>query len=186
MCCALGLELSARQALSFDSRFWQSLEPSRAHLSTLDMRRENTSCSCRLSTREDVALRSSVDIRQVTIPQSSPWLVRNRISCRARSTCSSCRRWRSSRCTAGASRSASSRSRATCCRSTRARSTRRCTASSSRAGSTREWDASENNRQAKYYRLTRNGRRQLVEERENWARMADAVTRILQTRSSEP
>jgi transcriptional regulator len=44
-----------------------------------------------------------------------------------------------------------------------------------------EWDASENNRQAKYYRLTRTGRRQLVEERENWARMTDAVTRILQT-----
>jgi PadR family transcriptional regulator, regulatory protein PadR len=44
-----------------------------------------------------------------------------------------------------------------------------------------EWDASENNRQAKYYRLTRNGRKQLLEERENWARMADAVTRILQT-----
>jgi len=44
-----------------------------------------------------------------------------------------------------------------------------------------EWDASENNRQAKYYRLTRTGRKQLLEERENWARMADAVTRILQT-----
>ena len=40
---------------------------------------------------------------------------------------------------------------------------------------------SENNRQAKYYRLTRTGRRQLTEERENWARMTDAVTRILQT-----
>ena len=44
-----------------------------------------------------------------------------------------------------------------------------------------EWDASDNNRQAKYYRLTRAGRRQLTEERENWARMTDAVTRILQT-----
>jgi PadR family transcriptional regulator PadR len=44
-----------------------------------------------------------------------------------------------------------------------------------------EWDASENNRQAKYYRLTRNGRKQLVTERENWERMADAVTRILRT-----
>ncbi len=47
-----------------------------------------------------------------------------------------------------------------------------------------EWDASENNRQAKYYRLTRTGRRQLTEERENWARMTDAVTRILQTEQS--
>ena len=44
-----------------------------------------------------------------------------------------------------------------------------------------EWDASENNRQAKYYRLTRTGRKQLLEERENWARMADAVARILQS-----
>ena len=44
-----------------------------------------------------------------------------------------------------------------------------------------EWDASDNNRQAKFYKLTRKGRRQLAEEREHWARMADAVTRILQT-----
>ncbi len=42
-----------------------------------------------------------------------------------------------------------------------------------------EWDASENNRQAKYYRLTRTGRKQLAEERESWARITDAVTRIL-------
>jgi transcriptional regulator len=44
-----------------------------------------------------------------------------------------------------------------------------------------EWDASDNNRQAKFYRLTRAGRRQLAEEREHWARMTDAVTRILRT-----
>ena len=43
-----------------------------------------------------------------------------------------------------------------------------------------EWDASDNNRQARFYKLTRRGRRQLAEEREQWARMADAVTRILQ------
>jgi PadR family transcriptional regulator len=43
-----------------------------------------------------------------------------------------------------------------------------------------EWDASENNRQAKYYRLTRTGKKQLAEERENWARMTGAVSRILQ------
>ena len=47
-----------------------------------------------------------------------------------------------------------------------------------------EWDASEHNRQAKYYRLTRAGRRQLAEERENWARLTDAVTRILETEQS--
>jgi transcriptional regulator len=44
-----------------------------------------------------------------------------------------------------------------------------------------EWDASDNNRQAKFYKLTRTGRRQLAEEREHWARMTDAVTRILRT-----
>ena len=53
-----------------------------------------------------------------------------------------------------------------------------------------EWDASENNRQAKYYRLTRTGKQQLAEERENWARMTDAVARILQgsmnTRTATP
>jgi PadR family transcriptional regulator, regulatory protein PadR len=46
-----------------------------------------------------------------------------------------------------------------------------------------EWDASENNRQAKYYKLTRTGRRQLAAERENWTRMTEAVTRILQTQA---
>ena len=44
-----------------------------------------------------------------------------------------------------------------------------------------EWGNSENNRQAKYYRLTRTGRKQLAEETENWERLSEAVTRILQT-----
>jgi transcriptional regulator len=44
-----------------------------------------------------------------------------------------------------------------------------------------EWGASENNRRAKYYRLTATGRRQLKEETENWARLAGAIARILQT-----
>jgi PadR family transcriptional regulator PadR len=43
------------------------------------------------------------------------------------------------------------------------------------------WGASENNRRAKYYRLTAAGRRQLREETENWARLSDAIGRILQT-----
>jgi PadR family transcriptional regulator, regulatory protein PadR len=42
-----------------------------------------------------------------------------------------------------------------------------------------EWGASENNRQAKYYQLTRAGRKQLAEEREHWERLAGAVARIL-------
>jgi transcriptional regulator len=44
-----------------------------------------------------------------------------------------------------------------------------------------EWGASENNRKAKYYRLTRAGQRQLDAETENWRRLAAAVGRILQT-----
>jgi transcriptional regulator len=44
-----------------------------------------------------------------------------------------------------------------------------------------EWGASENNRRAKFYRLTAAGRRQLKEETENWTRLAGAVARILQT-----
>ncbi len=46
---------------------------------------------------------------------------------------------------------------------------------------TASWGASENNRQAKYYRLTRLGRKQLAEETENWGRLSTAVGRILGT-----
>jgi PadR family transcriptional regulator, regulatory protein PadR len=42
-----------------------------------------------------------------------------------------------------------------------------------------EWGASENNRQAKFYRLTRSGAKQLREETEQWERIAGAVARIL-------
>jgi transcriptional regulator len=42
-----------------------------------------------------------------------------------------------------------------------------------------EWGASENNRQAKFYELTRAGRKQLAEETRNWERMATAVARVL-------
>jgi len=42
-----------------------------------------------------------------------------------------------------------------------------------------DWKASENNRQAKYYELTRAGRKQLSEERENWQRLSAAVARIV-------
>jgi PadR family transcriptional regulator, regulatory protein PadR len=43
-----------------------------------------------------------------------------------------------------------------------------------------EWDVSENNRQAKYYKLTRAGRKQLTEETENWRRLSTAIEQILQ------
>ena len=42
-----------------------------------------------------------------------------------------------------------------------------------------EWGTSEKNRQAKFYRLTAAGRRQLEAERENWERFSGAITRIL-------
>jgi PadR family transcriptional regulator PadR len=44
-----------------------------------------------------------------------------------------------------------------------------------------EWGSSDNNRRAKFYSLTRAGRRQLAEETEAWERLSWAVTRILQT-----
>jgi transcriptional regulator len=44
-----------------------------------------------------------------------------------------------------------------------------------------EWGSSENNRQAKYYKLTRTGRKQLAEETENWERLSAAINQILQT-----
>jgi transcriptional regulator len=44
-----------------------------------------------------------------------------------------------------------------------------------------EWGASENNRRAKFYRLTRSGERQLGREQQNWQRLATAVFRVLET-----
>jgi len=44
-----------------------------------------------------------------------------------------------------------------------------------------EWGPSENNRRAKFYSLTKTGRKQLEEERASWQRLAAAVARILET-----
>jgi transcriptional regulator len=44
-----------------------------------------------------------------------------------------------------------------------------------------EWGLSENNRRAKYYRLTAAGRRHLSQTTEHWTRMAGSINRILQT-----
>lgn len=43
------------------------------------------------------------------------------------------------------------------------------------------WKASENNRRAKYYRLTRTGLRQLGQETQQWGRVAAAITWALET-----
>jgi transcriptional regulator len=42
-----------------------------------------------------------------------------------------------------------------------------------------EWRVTENNRNAKYYRLTRGGRRQLEREAARWNAIADAIAAIL-------
>jgi transcriptional regulator len=44
-----------------------------------------------------------------------------------------------------------------------------------------EWGKSENNRRAKYYSLTKAGRRQLEEETELWERIHRAISLVLQT-----
>jgi transcriptional regulator len=43
-----------------------------------------------------------------------------------------------------------------------------------------EWGVSENNRRAKYYQLTAEGRRHLTERTSHWTRYAEAVFKILQ------
>src|SRR3979490_1754848 len=42
-----------------------------------------------------------------------------------------------------------------------------------------EWDVSENNRRARYYRLTATGRTQLSEEREHWSRIPSGINLVL-------
>ena len=44
-----------------------------------------------------------------------------------------------------------------------------------------EWGVSENNRRAKYYRLTALGRKQLAREHRNWTRLAAAIARVMET-----
>lgn len=48
-----------------------------------------------------------------------------------------------------------------------------------------EWGDSENGRQAKFYRLSAKGRRQLSKEEANWNRLSEAVGLILATAQQE-
>ena len=48
-----------------------------------------------------------------------------------------------------------------------------------------EWGTSENNRRAKYYRLTAAGRRRLGEEMASWQRLADAMSLALRATARE-
>ncbi len=44
-----------------------------------------------------------------------------------------------------------------------------------------EWGASDNNRRAKFYRLTRAGRKRLELEQDNWRRLSAVVAAVLET-----
>jgi transcriptional regulator len=41
------------------------------------------------------------------------------------------------------------------------------------------WGSSENNRKAKFYKLTEDGRKQLVKETSRWRRMVEAIGRVM-------
>jgi PadR family transcriptional regulator, regulatory protein PadR len=43
-----------------------------------------------------------------------------------------------------------------------------------------EWGVSDNNRRAKFYRLTAAGRKHLAEEASTWGRLSTAITRVMQ------
>ena len=45
---------------------------------------------------------------------------------------------------------------------------------------TAKWGTSENNRKAKFYSISRTGRRQLAAETENWERVSGVIGRLLQ------
>ena len=45
---------------------------------------------------------------------------------------------------------------------------------------TAEWGTSQNNRRAKFYSITKSGRKQLATETENWERIAGVMGRVLQ------
>lgn len=47
-----------------------------------------------------------------------------------------------------------------------------------------EWRASDNNRRARFYSLTRSGQKHLAKEAANWERIAGAITRVLTLREA--
>jgi transcriptional regulator len=51
---------------------------------------------------------------------------------------------------------------------------------------TAEWGTSENNRKARFYRLTPAGRSALARERSRWERLTEAVGRVLNTSPDKP
>jgi PadR family transcriptional regulator PadR len=49
---------------------------------------------------------------------------------------------------------------------------------------TAEWKPSENNRRAKFYSLTRLGRRHLEKEAANWSRLSTAISRVVKLKEA--
>jgi len=47
-----------------------------------------------------------------------------------------------------------------------------------------EWRLSDNNRRAKFYTLTRPGRRQLDQERESWTRLSNAISMVVRLKEA--
>jgi PadR family transcriptional regulator PadR len=48
-----------------------------------------------------------------------------------------------------------------------------------------EWGVSDNNRQAKFYAITRQGRKQLARDADYWRRLSDVMGRVLAERGQE-
>jgi PadR family transcriptional regulator PadR len=48
-----------------------------------------------------------------------------------------------------------------------------------------EWGTSENNRKAKFYRITKHGRKQLEVETRNWERISGVIGRVLRLEAEE-
>jgi transcriptional regulator len=48
-----------------------------------------------------------------------------------------------------------------------------------------EWGASDSNRKAKFYSITRTGRKQLARETESWERISGVIGRVLRLRSQQ-
>jgi PadR family transcriptional regulator, regulatory protein PadR len=49
---------------------------------------------------------------------------------------------------------------------------------------TAEWRASENNRRAKFYSLTRRGRKELEKESQNWNRLSSAISQVVKLKEA--
>lgn len=49
-----------------------------------------------------------------------------------------------------------------------------------------DWGLSENNRRARFYQLTRTGRKQLEQRAKHWTRYAEAVFKVLRATEAEP